>query len=201
MLKYFPPLFLSRTIAAATYPVTATEVKEHLRVDDTASDDLIDRYIARATQFVEEAAGKQLITQTWKATYPKPPYGDYLPLPRGPVQSITSIQYYDADNASQTMTTSPETYRLVKDDDMALVELVTGQVWPTVYDRLDAFSVTFVCGYGAASAVPDVLKQAIELTLAHWFENREGATDRVYSELPLGVVDMIGIERKGWFAA
>jgi hypothetical protein len=33
--------------------------------------------------------------------------------------------------------------------------------------------IEYVCGYGAASTVPDVYKTAILQCIGHWYENRE----------------------------
>ena len=54
-------------------------------------------------------------------------------------------------------------------------------------DRLDAVRIAFDAGYGAADAVPQAIKQAILMIVAHWYEHREtvvvgtGAVD-----IPLG---------------
>src|SRR4051812_2411410 len=83
--------------APTSEPITRTEVKLHLRVDVdiTAEDALIDAHIIAARRLVETHTGRQLITATWDLFLPGFPDCDVLALPNPPLQSVTSITYYD----------------------------------------------------------------------------------------------------------
>ena len=57
---------------------------------------------------------------------------------------------------------------------------------PSIAQRVDAFECRYTVGYGAASDVPDVIKQAILLTLGNWYENRMSViTGRTTTEMPM----------------
>lgn len=164
---------LELTSPPAEVPVSLAEAKAYLRLDASDEDDLLTSLVQAATDRLERRdgiLGRPLVTQTWSLVYPVAPIGDLLELPMPEVQSVSSITYYDTDNASQTFSSSD--YRLVSVADYSAIELVQGSSWPSVYTREDAMTVSVVAGYGAASAVPEPIKVAIKMLAAHWFENR-----------------------------
>lgn len=176
---------LTRTAAPGAEPVSTTEIKAQLRIDVADEDTLLGAYVTAAREWVEEQTRRSLITQTWKALYNLPPSADRLALPRGPVQSITSVKSYDTLNAASTVTTTD--YFLIGDE----LVLDYGILWPDDLRSTGGLEVIFVTGYGDASTdVPTALRQAIKLLAGHWFENRE-ATGASLVEAPLGVAALI----------
>lgn len=163
-------LRLSLTTGPATEPITKTQCKAQLSIasDDTTHDDQLDLLIQVARETVEGDTGLALIAQTWTQHFPL--LQDGLKLSRQPVSSITSISYYDIENANQTLSTSY--YAL--DATTREIRLKPDQTWPSTYERFDAVSVVFVAGYASATVVPAVAKQAMLLLVAHLFENRDG---------------------------
>ncbi len=186
--------FLTLNTAAASQPVTATEAKAHLRVDGTDEDTLISSLIEAATRAVEEETGKAFITQTWDFKMAEP--SGRVRLPMAPVSSISAMSYYDTDDNSQSLTTSD--FYLFSDNDRAWAEPKDGVSWPSMQDRMDALTITFIAGYGAASAVPTEIKQAILLLIGHWFSNRDALGDM--KQLPLAYQYLTAQYRVGWFA-
>jgi uncharacterized phiE125 gp8 family phage protein len=153
-----------RTSAPAETPVSLTEAKAQLGVTGSGSDTLITALIAAATERLDGWAGvlgRALVTQTWAQTFPRFPACEVIGLALAPVQSVTSIAYYDADNAAQTLSAS--VYTLLDDEIGPFVTLQADQSWPGTYAREDAVTVTYVAGYGAAAAVPAPIRQAIIL--------------------------------------
>lgn len=177
----------------ASEVVTVAEMKAHLRIDSDDEDTLIGDYITAATDMVDAEfgeIGKALITQTWALVLPAFPASGRFDLPVSPVQSITSVTYYDGDNAGQTLTASA--YRLTALPDRARVDLVNGYSWPATYDRADAVTVTYVAGYGDASTdIPEGIRQAIRMMAAHFYENREAVTEAKLVEAPIGFRHML----------
>jgi uncharacterized phiE125 gp8 family phage protein len=155
--------------APAEEPLTLPEARLHLKVDGD-EDSLIDGLILAARQHVETYTRRALITQTWDLTADH--LGCELILPRNPVQSVTSVQYLDAQGASQTLLSS--LYRVVKRDtgETAIVPAY-GAIWPSTCPVEAAVTVRFVSGYGAAAAVPAPLKHAMLLLIGHWYAHRE----------------------------
>ncbi|RMF11098.1 MAG: hypothetical protein D6773_00370 [Alphaproteobacteria bacterium] len=183
-----------RTVAPAVTPVSLAEAKAHLNVDFADDDALITALIDAATEYFDGwsgTLGRALITQTWQQAMSAFPASVRLWLPLAPVQSITSVQYYDAADVLQTFAAS--NYRLQADGAGPYIELVSGASWPNVGVRDDAVIVTFVAGYGNTGAdVPEPIRQAILLLIGHLYENREAVTVGVSAaDLPLGVSHLV----------
>jgi uncharacterized phiE125 gp8 family phage protein len=176
-----------RTVAPTSEPISLVEAKAHLRIDSTDEDDLIGALISAATAHLDGYSGilgRALITQTWRQDFPA--LEEPLRLPLRPVASVSSVTYYDADNASQTLANT--VYGLFSDALGAYVALKPGQTFPTAYDRRDAVSVTFICG---ESAAPAPIKQAALLLIGHWYVNREAVVISGAVELPMAVAALL----------
>lgn len=154
--------------AAVTEPLTLTETKLHLKVDDTADDELIRSLISAARQHVEDYTGRALVTQTWYG------YADSLcgtvQITKCPVQSITSIKYVDGDGDTQTWSSTE--YESDLSGTPARVIEADGYSFPTTATTLNAWTIEFVSGYGYASDVPAAIRSAMLLLIGHWYEHR-----------------------------
>jgi uncharacterized phiE125 gp8 family phage protein len=184
-----------------TEPLALQEVKDHLRVTETADDGLITTLITAARQHVDGKdgwLGRALITQTWDMKIDRfPAWCDSsldawrravairVPLP--PLQSVTSVKYLDTAGAEQTL--DPSKYVVHVSEEPGLIAPAFGQTWPTTRDQLEAVTVRFVAGYGAsADAVPATLKLGLKALVAHFYENPEPVISGTISEkLPMHV--------------
>jgi uncharacterized phiE125 gp8 family phage protein len=157
------------SVGPTVEPVSVEELKAHSRVDHNYEDAKIADYLQTARVMLERDTQRALCTQT------RVLYLDYLPayisLDVAPIQSITSITYYDSLNVQQTLVSTAYEYDLYAEP--AIIRPAFGQTWPTTYDRLSAVAVTYVAGYGLASAVPQDAKHAIRMLAASWLENSE----------------------------
>lgn len=166
---------LIRQTGPTETPISLTDVKAQLRISNTASDTLLAQYIAAATGALDGRygyLGRALVTQTWKM-YLCDWYEmdeDCIELPFPPLQSVSSVKYYDHDNVQQTLSTS--LYVVKASEFVGEIERAYGATWPTHYPRADAIEVTFVCGFGAASDVPAPIKQALLLAVGDMWANR-----------------------------
>lgn len=183
-----------RSLSLASGPavplLTTAEAKVHLRVDHDDDDGYIDALVAAATEYLDGAfgiLGRALVTQSWQMSLAAWPSATSMVLPVPPVQAVTAVTYYDADNAEQTF--GAANYRLVATEARALVELVDGASWPASYARSDAITVTFTAGYGdAADDVPEPIRQAARLLVAEWYDPaREAASEKELVAIPFGV--------------
>lgn len=191
---------LKRTSPPAVKPVSLADAKLDLRVDQSDEDTLIESLISAATDYLEAdngAINKAFVTQTWTLSVKCPDRNYRIWLPVTPVQSITSIKYFDADNVEQTLTVSD--FYFHGDEDWAYIEPKQGVNWPSVYDRLDAITVEFVAGFGDAETdIPESIRHAIRLLVVHWYTNRSAASETSVEELPLALQSLISVNRKGW---
>lgn len=79
---------------------------------------------------------------------------------------------------AQTLTAATQNdestlYNVDATSEPARIEPVEAQTWPSTLDIVNAVTVDFVAGYGAASAVPENAKSAIKMMVADSYEHRE----------------------------
>lgn len=180
--------YLSLVTPAAADPVSVDEARDHCRLTTDDEDEQLAAWIKAATELGQKRTNKQFITATWKLTLDAFPAWEIC-LRRSPVQSVTSIVYVDDAGSSQTLSAS--LYRLVSTVDPPIIEPAYNQSWPATRQQAGAVEVTFVAGFGAASAVPARVKQAILLMVGHWYQNREAIiVGTISSETPFAA-DML----------
>lgn len=145
--------------------VTYEEAKLFLRLDQDEETELIEQIISAATNMVEEALGQQLITATYTGYLDAFPATDYIEMPYPPLQSITSLKYYDSAGSLQTY--SSGNYSVITDIKPGRIQLGYGLDWPVTYGIPNAIQIIFACGYGAAASyIPANIIMAIK-TLIH----------------------------------
>lgn len=167
-------------VAPAVEPVSRAEMKTHLKVDLSTEDGLIDALTVAAREWVENYTRRSLVKRTLELRLDCFP-GE-IKLPRGPVQSVSSVKYTDQDGTLQTVDAG--NYQTDLYSAPARITPVFGGVWPTPkFGALNAVLVTYVAGYAddggsptdLASGIPSAIKAAIKLLVGHWFQNRDSA--------------------------
>lgn len=154
-------------------PVTLDDAKAYMHVDGTDDDTVISNLLYSAATEIEEYCWHTLLTKTHKLFLSNWPYKEIC-LRRGPVQSVTSIKYYDSTNNEQTWDAS--NYIVSADLDPAIITIDIGP--PSTYDRPDAIVIEYEAGYGAtADDVPRWARNNI-LRLALWWYDTPAMTDR-----------------------
>ena len=157
--------------AAASDPVTTAEAKTHMRVDTSDDDTYIAGLISAATQYAQDRTNRQFINATFKLRLDGF-LAAQLWLPRGPLSSITSIQYVDQDDATQTLAGSK--YKVDTASMPGRVVRADGQSWPSTTPNPQSVIITYVSGYGSSTSdVPEGIRLAIRMLTAHWYEARE----------------------------
>lgn len=160
------------TAGPAVEPVSLAEAKAHLRVDQNAEDTLISSLIVTSRLHVEAALGLALVTQGWTLLLDAWPDIGQLRLPLRPIRSITSIRVYDETATPRVLT--PDAYLLDGAGAPARVIRRRGFAWPQPGVDGNGIEVSFTAGFGdAASDVPQPIRQALLLLVAHWYEHRE----------------------------
>ena len=166
----------------ATEPLTYSEVKAFLRLNDDSEQTFVTTLITIARQIVEGQTWRPLISQTWALQFDASELNLFISnINKAPIISIDSVTYYDVNNALQTL--SPTLYETDIYGNPARFRLKS---IPSVYDRMGALIVNFVCGYTNAAAVPQAIKQAMLLIIGHLYENRQDVvTGTQVNEIPM----------------
>jgi len=163
------------TTPAADYPVSVQSLKDHLRITDATEDTLLAGYLAAATAWVEDYTRRALITRTVTLTLDAFPTSGVIELSYPPVSAVTSVKYYDTNNAQQTLASSKYWTALGEIDGAGSIILKSTESWPDLHeDRPRAVEVVYVCGYGATAdvSVPAEIRTAVLLVAATLAENR-----------------------------
>ncbi len=159
---------LFRTVEPDVEPVTLAAVKEHLRVSHASEDALLEGLIRAARDEVERSTGLALIEQSWRLALDDWPAGDTLALLRHPVREILSVTIYGADGEAALLTA--DAYLL---DANARPARLHFSAKPEIHKVMNGIEIDFVAGFGEAGAdVPDLLRRAILVLVAHWYEFR-----------------------------
>ena len=180
-------------------PLSHSELSLRTRVDSHQDDSaLLESYQRSAVASIDgpDGIGYAMLTQTWERVM------DWFPativLPGFPIQSVESITYRDASDAEQTV--DPSDYELINDYEPAVIEPVAG--WPVVGRRRGTVVVRYVLGHATPSDVPDDLRDAVALMVAHRYENRQPVVmGSSVTELPMGVGPIIEKYRRTRVAA
>lgn len=157
------------------------DAKAHLAIDeaDTHDDAKIEAYVAAATAHVDGPAGwlgRSLGKQTLEIR--RCGFSTWINLPYGPVLSVASIKYDDADGTEQTL-------------DPALYFELGGSIcpaanaaWPAVRPGPESVRVQYDAGYEAGK-VPTPIIQAIKLMVGDFYRFTESATIGATNKVPM----------------
>ena len=141
----------------------------------TAEDDLLTALIQASREHVEDITRRALLSQTWYYYLDAFPDDDFIKLPLGNLQSITSIKYFDSDGDTTTMVALTDYLVETNGDGIGRVVLPYGVSWPsfTPYPS-NPIMIEYVCGWTAANLIPAKIRAAVKLILSDLWENREG---------------------------
>lgn len=184
------------TTPPATALLTADEAKAQCRIDDDAEDTYIGSLIARATKHCEEICKRAFITQTWTLTMDGWHDRRYwscgmIYVPRPPLIAVTSASYVDDNGTTQTL--AADQYRVDASSQPGRIEPAYNVTWPTLRSVVASVTIVHTAGYGAASAVPEDIKHAVLMLVAHWHRNREAVlTGTISKEVEFALSSLLG---------
>ena len=169
-------------------PLGMEDVKRHLNITIgwTEDDEYLDALISVATDKVEQFTRRRLISQTWYAYMDGWPKENYITMPFGQLQSVTSVYYTNSAGTqvtsfSDTSTTTTDDYDVDINSDPGRIILEYGDGWPSAtLWPMNPIQIEFVCGYGGAAAtatasqtaVPTMIKHAMRLIISDLYEVR-----------------------------
>jgi uncharacterized phiE125 gp8 family phage protein len=130
----------------------------------TAEDDDLTDLITDAREYVERITCRGLLTQTWDYSINEFPPDDFIRLPLGNLQTVTSVVYKDTDGTSTTMTAATEYLVETNGDQHGRIVLPYGETWPSgPFYPSNPITIRFTCGWTAAASIPKVIKRAVKL--------------------------------------
>jgi len=156
----------------ASEPVSLVEMKAYLRIDDSNEEALITSLITAARLHVETHLSIATLTQSWSIFLDDWPSSSQVEIPISPLISVDLVNLYDEAGAA-TLLDAENYYIETASRVPRLVRTGTG-IWPKPERKASGIEMQITVGYGpAADDVPQNLRQAIMILVAHWFENRE----------------------------
>jgi uncharacterized phiE125 gp8 family phage protein len=155
----------------AEEPVTLAEAKAWVKVDGADEDALLATLITAARLHLESVTGRALLTQSWRLVLDAWPAGGEVRLPVAPLSALTAIRAFDEDGDEHTIGLA----QFLVEPGGTPVRLVlpaTVAGMPVLRQRF-GIEIDYVAGFGEAADVPQELKQALLVLVAHWFEHRD----------------------------
>ena len=127
------------------------------------------------------------------------PCGTDIKFPNPPLLTVSSFAYVDTSGNSTTW--SSTNYSVLSDADPGRLALAYNASWPAVRTQPEAITITYTAGYGAASAVPQTIKHAVKMLVAHWYESREPVViGTIIADLPMAVDALLSAESWGSYS-
>ncbi len=170
-----------KIITPAEPVIDLVTLKSHLRVDHAFDDSIISAYLAAAMAYAQHYTGAAIGEQELEVALDGFPCGA-ISLPLAPAQSVISITYVDESASEQTLVSTAYTL-----DNYGLSHWVlpsSATDWPATYEAANVVRVRYMAG---SAALDPAIKAALMLLVGHLYENRQEATEKKLSSVPLGV--------------
>lgn len=178
-----PSILLS---GPAAEPVTLSDAKHFLRVEHDDDDDLIAALIAGSRIHIEAQTRRAMITQTWRLTRDAWPESGRLAVLPVPLVTLVAARIYKADGS--TVAVDVTAFAIDKAAAPARLAFTRGAL--AAPERpVGGIELDITAGYGDAEDVPEPLRQAVRLLVAHLYENRGSAAPDL--ALPASVTALI----------
>lgn len=136
---------------AAGMIVSLEAAKLSLKEDSDDKDSLVTAWILGIEAYVEHYTGRAFVPRGMRLSLDAFPVNErgssgVIFLDHPPTSSVESINYLDADGATQVL--DPQDYVVDLKSEPACIVIGAGKAWPTTLDRIHAVWVDFTAGYG-----------------------------------------------------
>lgn len=178
--------------APASEPVSLSEAKAHLRLEESADDTYVTTLIAAARTHIEKACARGLVLQTIELL--KPGFlAEGLALEGGHLATTPNlvVKYLDEDNVEQTLGASNYYVVTGGEHGPARLYLEPDGEWPELADRVDALRISYRVGWDTPAAVPASLRQATLLLVSQMYEHRTPEVAGVLAQVQFAVEALI----------
>jgi uncharacterized phiE125 gp8 family phage protein len=172
----------------AVEPVSLAEAKAHLRVEHADADAEISALITTARTHLELRTRRAFITQTWRLVRDGWPAEGRIAVLPAPLRALIAARIIMRDGSQRLI--DLDRFAIDKAGAPAMLAFVPATM-PASDLPAAGIELDVEVGYGAAPAdVPQPLRQAVRMLVAHWYENR-GAIGDHSAMLPLSVNALI----------
>lgn len=172
----------------ASEPVSLSEARAHLRVDHDDEDALIAAYVSAAREKLEAMTGRLFVQR--QATFSASVWASEYRTPLAPLSAVSSVQYVDAQGATQNLTGTDWYSRAGLD----------GRVYLTGHEpsRQDNSLITVTATVGDATC-PHPIRAAILLIVGQLFEVRQDVVIGVSAAgIPNGAAALAAPYKLAW---
>jgi len=164
--------------------VSLNEAKNFCRIECDEDNNLLKKLITSARQYCESYTKRRYESQTWSLTLDRAEIEKCMQLEVFDVDSVTSVKGYDPDNVETTFVSGTD-YEVFNN---RLVLDISGASFRTYDSMVIEYSV-------GATETPRAIKDAINMLVLHWYENREAVVVGTASDLVHGeVLALLGSE-------
>ena len=167
-MAYTPELTEARTGAI----LTLDDLKHHCRIDNTDDDDYCQLLIDAVRDYIETRCNRTTTTAKYLLRWDQWP-ACYFQLQRGPIQSVESIKYLDADGVEQS---ADLTGLIIQTGRPAQTRIYYGRNYeiPNHIVQTESVQVDYTAGEGDDdTAIQEKIKHVARLLAASWYEYRE----------------------------
>ena len=177
----------------ASEPLSLDDMKAHLRLTTSDDDNSVSQLLVAARHALEARAGLAFMTQAWTFRLDRnrvEHMGDVL-LPISPIKSIDAVRVVMSDG--QAVDVSDDQYS-VQAGTIGRVKFNTAL--PVNTQPLSSIEIDFTAGHDTINLIPAELRHAIRLLAAHFYENRESASEARVFSIPRAIDALIAPYRR-----
>lgn len=180
-------MILQHVSGPALEPLRLDDIKLFLRLDQDDDDGLLASLIKAAREVLEEQTAQAFIQQSWRLYLDAWPKDGTIPVARTPLRAVTAIRTYDQDGNETLL--SPTSYLV---DGLSRPARIRMREKPQAGRALNGIEIDFTVGYGSdETAVPEPLRQAMRLLVAHWYEHRISSEKAALTPIPVHIRSLV----------
>ena len=177
-------MYTVQSITPTEPVITLDEAKLFAIIDIADDDTVIETLIDASTEYAQQFTNRQFVTATYEL------YNDCfiqdMTIPKGFIQSISSVEYMDENEVYQVL--DPSEYYSYGEYDRFRLHFNS---FPSTATHKNAIKITFIAGYGLAVDVPAGIKSWIKIKVKDLYEHRDAFEDFNKFVMPKSHIDMM----------
>lgn len=158
-----------------------------IRLTATAiEDDDLNDAIKDGREHVENITRRAILTQTWDFSLPGWPTNNFIKLPYGNLQTVSSVKWKDTDGTETTLALTTDYLVETNGEQCGRIVLPYGESWPSdILYPSNPITIRFVAGWTTAALVPKNIKRAVKFAAedSYYHGNRHDVLEKVIMNL------------------